>query len=57
MNPLTWLSRSPAREPQTDPDASPGSEVYYECRQCGTAVDAETDPCPECGGAIATYRW
>lgn len=23
--------------------------VVYECRRCGTTVDAEEDPCPYCG--------
>lgn len=26
-----------------------GSGVIYECRRCGTTVDAEDDPCPACG--------
>lgn len=30
--------------------------VLYECRQCGTAVDSESDPCPCCErDSIARY--
>ena len=24
------------------------SELFFECRRCGTTVDAETDECPVC---------
>lgn len=34
-----------------------GAETIYECRHCGTAVDAETEVCPDCGAEeIARYR-
>jgi len=34
------------------------SVEYGECRQCGTAVDASTRCCPDCGSAeIASYTF
>jgi rubrerythrin len=35
-----------------------GSEaVLYECRNCGTTLNEETEHCPACGAAdVATYQ-
>jgi len=34
-----------------------GTEVVHECRECGTAVDADAARCPSCGAAaIARYE-
>jgi rubrerythrin len=31
--------------------------VLYECRNCGTTVEEDTEACPECGAAdVATYQ-
>lgn len=27
-----------------------GVERHYECRECGTNLDADADECPDCGG-------
>ncbi|SHH20899.1 hypothetical protein SAMN05443636_2039 [Halobaculum gomorrense] len=33
------------------------TEVYWECRRCGTTVDGATEECPTCGSAqIARYE-
>ena len=32
-------------------------EVYRECRECGRKVESTGDPCPQCGGDIAEYRF
>lgn len=28
---------------------------HYECRECGTNVDPDTDACPRCDGEVAVY--
>ncbi|SFL32421.1 hypothetical protein SAMN04487950_3356 [Halogranum rubrum] len=35
-----------------------GSEdILYECRNCGTTLEEDTEQCPECGATdIATYQ-
>lgn len=36
---------------------SGGRRLYFECRQCGTTVDAKTDACPQCGSVdIVEYE-
>ena len=36
---------------------SSSEERYFECRQCGTTVDARTVACPACGSRdIAEYE-
>lgn len=31
---------------------------FYECRQCGTSLETESDNCPECGAAeIAQFNF
>ncbi|MFB6149961.1 MAG: hypothetical protein ABEJ48_09885 [Halobacteriales archaeon] len=33
--------------------ADDDGDVHYECRECGTNLDAEHDTCPNCDGDIA----
>jgi rubrerythrin len=39
----------------SDADATGGT--HYECRDCGTNVDADATGCPTCGGEVAVYTF
>lgn len=46
---------APGSKNESEPDGRP-TTVLYECRNCGTNVDADATTCPACGGDdIVTY--